>query len=157
MVNFWRLCRNRRGNVCMLKHKIQPHPYISMCKCFIVSFGLFTINWSRILGVLECDAVWVDHGPWILEGKGNMSFRKVGLTYTVMQCHVPLDWCPDILLLAFLLFFWIKTLHAHKLFFMCPSILLLLSTTYCHLTRCRRVTQICVFNTVKLGTSASSP
>jgi len=25
------------------------------------------------------------------------------------------------------------------------------------LTHCRRVTQICVFNTVKLGTSASSP
>jgi len=25
------------------------------------------------------------------------------------------------------------------------------------LTRCGRVTQICVFNTVKLGTSASSP
>ena len=28
---------------------------------------------------------------------------------------------------------------------------------YCFLTRCGRVTQICVFNTVKLGTSASSP
>jgi len=26
-----------------------------------------------------------------------------------------------------------------------------------HLTHCGRVTQICVFNTVKLGTSASSP
>jgi len=27
----------------------------------------------------------------------------------------------------------------------------------CKLTHCGRVTQICVFNTVKLGTSASSP
>jgi len=26
-----------------------------------------------------------------------------------------------------------------------------------HLTHCGRVTQICVFNTVNLGTSASSP
>jgi len=26
-----------------------------------------------------------------------------------------------------------------------------------NLTHCRQVTQICVFNTVKLGTSASSP
>jgi len=30
-------------------------------------------------------------------------------------------------------------------------------TVYKTLTHCRRVTQICVFNTVKLGTSASSP
>jgi len=29
--------------------------------------------------------------------------------------------------------------------------------TYSLLTHCGRVTQICVFNTVKLGTSASSP
>ena len=27
----------------------------------------------------------------------------------------------------------------------------------CHLTHCGRVTQICVFNTVKVSTSASSP
>jgi len=54
-------------------------------------------------------------------------------------------------------------LNIHRLFhFLCYStilsFLLLRSTSeYKILTHCGRVTQICVFNTVKLGTSASSP
>ena len=37
-----------------------------------------------------------------------------------------------------------------------PQCLTILFTTY-QLTHCGRVTQICVFNTVNLSTSASSP
>jgi len=33
----------------------------------------------------------------------------------------------------------------------------MLASLYTNLTHCGRVTQNCVFNTVKLGTSASSP
>jgi len=36
-------------------------------------------------------------------------------------------------------------------------IVTLMSQIFLKLTHCGRVTQICVFNTVKLGTSASSP
>jgi len=37
------------------------------------------------------------------------------------------------------------------------SVCVLYDTVMKYLTHCGRVTQICVFNTVKLGTSASSP